>query len=111
MIGLWAYSNTGTPGTDTLNPRNDTLSIFLSLRILVAKLSTDTQSEYRYPRHKYRYPLHQKGSNGWKMSPTAPNNSQRSPTARYTIETIKQASKHQEKTNASLYCWDIIRKN
>ncbi|KAL4369021.1 hypothetical protein GQ457_05G017300 [Hibiscus cannabinus] len=69
----------GTLGTDTLNP-----------------------SEYRYPRHEYRYLLHQKGSNSWKMFPTAPNNSQRSPTARYTIETIKQASKHQEKANASL---------
>ncbi|KAL4376312.1 hypothetical protein GQ457_02G041280 [Hibiscus cannabinus] len=64
--------STGTQGTDTLNPR------------------------------EYRYPLHQKSSNGWKMSPTAPNNSQQSPTARYTIGTIKQASKHQEKTNASL---------
>ncbi|KAL4335899.1 hypothetical protein GQ457_07G000640 [Hibiscus cannabinus] len=42
--------------------------------------STVRSSEYRYPRHEYRYPLHQKGSNGWKMSPTAPNNPQRSPT-------------------------------
>ncbi|KAL4368873.1 hypothetical protein GQ457_05G031090 [Hibiscus cannabinus] len=75
--------STGTQGSDTLN------HIYFTW-------------EYRYPRHEYRYPLHQKGSNGWKMSPTAPNNSQRSPTARYTIETIKQASKHQEKTNASL---------
>ncbi|KAL4310721.1 hypothetical protein GQ457_01G012810 [Hibiscus cannabinus] len=64
--------------------------------------STGTQGEYRYPRHEYRYPLHQKGSNGWKMFSTAPNNSQRSPTARYTIGTIKQASKHQEKANASI---------
>ncbi|KAK8694905.1 hypothetical protein V6N13_072449 [Hibiscus sabdariffa] len=62
----------------------------------------DAYGEYRYPRHEYRYPLHQKGSNGWKISPTAPNNSQRSPTARYTIGTIKKASKHLEKANASL---------
>ncbi|KAL4302865.1 hypothetical protein GQ457_10G008510 [Hibiscus cannabinus] len=65
--------------------------------------------KYRYPRHKYRYPQHQKGNNGWKMSPTAPNNSQRAPTARYSIETIKQASKHQEKTNASLYNINMIK--
>ncbi|KAK9001075.1 hypothetical protein V6N11_082867 [Hibiscus sabdariffa] len=71
------------------------------LRIPVAIWRTDTQGEYRYPRHKYRYPLHQKGCNGWKMFLTAPNNSQRSPTARYSIGTIKQASKHQEKANTS----------
>ncbi|KAL4298210.1 hypothetical protein GQ457_12G008900 [Hibiscus cannabinus] len=65
--------------------------------------------EYRYPRHEYRYPLHQKDSNGWKMFPTAPNNSQRSPMARYTIGTIKQASKHKEKTNASLYNINMIK--
>ncbi|KAL4332483.1 hypothetical protein GQ457_07G013930 [Hibiscus cannabinus] len=63
--------------------------------------NSSSQIEYQYSR-EYRYPLHQKGSNGWKMSPTVPNYSQRSPTTRYTIETIKQASKHQEKTNASL---------
>ncbi|KAL4387268.1 hypothetical protein GQ457_09G030580 [Hibiscus cannabinus] len=66
-------------------------------RVSTGTLGTDTPNP-----SEYRYPLHQKGSNGWKMSPTAPNNSQRSPTARYTIETIKQASKHQEKANASL---------
>ncbi|KAL4324881.1 hypothetical protein GQ457_11G027100 [Hibiscus cannabinus] len=65
--------------------------------------------EYRYPRHEYRYPLHQKGSNGWKMFPTAPNNSQRSPTARNTFGTIKQASKHLEKANASLYDINMIK--
>ncbi|KAL4353483.1 hypothetical protein GQ457_06G007840 [Hibiscus cannabinus] len=74
---------------------------------------------YRYPRSstgtlvyfagEYRYPLHQKGSNGWKMFPTAPNNSQRSPTARYTFGTIKKASKHQEKANASLYNINMIK--
>ncbi|KAL4363467.1 hypothetical protein GQ457_04G022810 [Hibiscus cannabinus] len=42
-----------------------------------------------------------KGSNGWKMSPMSPNNSQRSPTARNSIGTIIDTSKHQEKTNAS----------
>ncbi|KAL4367470.1 hypothetical protein GQ457_05G031460 [Hibiscus cannabinus] len=79
-------SSIGTLGTDTSNP-----------------------SEYRYPHHEYRYPLHQKGSNSRKMSPTASNNSQRSPTARYTIGTIKQASKHQEKANASLYNINMIK--
>ncbi|KAL4296829.1 hypothetical protein GQ457_12G002500 [Hibiscus cannabinus] len=43
-------SSTGTLGTDTLNPRTDTPSIFLSLRIPVAIWRTDTQREYRYPR-------------------------------------------------------------
>ncbi|KAK8689227.1 hypothetical protein V6N13_087950 [Hibiscus sabdariffa] len=71
-------------------------------RYRYSRVSTDTQGEYRYPCHEYRYPLHQKGSNGWKISPMAPNNSQRSPTARYSIGTIKQASKHQEKANVSL---------
>ncbi|KAK8589073.1 hypothetical protein V6N12_023480 [Hibiscus sabdariffa] len=84
------------------NPVPIPLSIFLSHMILVAIWRTDTQGEYRYPCHEYRYPLHQKGSNGWKISPMAPNNSQRSPTARYSIGTIKQASKHQEKANVSL---------
>ncbi|KAL4367215.1 hypothetical protein GQ457_05G016920 [Hibiscus cannabinus] len=73
------------------------------------RASTDTLGEYRYLHHEYRYPLHQKGSNGWKMSPTAPNNSQRSPTARNTFGTIKQASKHQEKTNASLINIHMMR--
>ncbi|KAL4279368.1 hypothetical protein GQ457_03G001240 [Hibiscus cannabinus] len=80
----------------------------MSLRVYLGSNELKTDPRYRYPRGstgtqgEYRYPLHQKGSNGWKMFPTAPNNSQRSPTARYTIGTIKQASKHQEKTNASL---------
>ncbi|KAL4362876.1 hypothetical protein GQ457_04G016030 [Hibiscus cannabinus] len=43
-------SSTDTQGTDTLNPSTDTPCIFLSLRIPVAKLSIDTQGEYRYPR-------------------------------------------------------------
>ncbi|KAL4384735.1 hypothetical protein GQ457_15G013270 [Hibiscus cannabinus] len=73
------------------------------------RCSTGTQGEYRYPRHEYRYPLHQKDSNGWKMSPTAPNNPQRSPTVRNTFGTIKQASKHQEKANASLYNINMIK--
>ncbi|KAL4273969.1 hypothetical protein GQ457_13G018310 [Hibiscus cannabinus] len=68
------------------------------------RYDTDTPNPraYRYPRHEYRYPLHHKGSNGWKMSPTAPNNSQRSPIARYSIGTIKEVFKHQKKTTASL---------
>ncbi|KAL4285049.1 hypothetical protein GQ457_16G007060 [Hibiscus cannabinus] len=44
-----------------------------------------------------------------KTSPTAPNKVQRSPTARNTFGTIKQASKHQEKTNASLYNINMIK--
>ncbi|KAL4325362.1 hypothetical protein GQ457_11G031510 [Hibiscus cannabinus] len=36
------------------------------------------------------------------LSLTAPKHPQRSPTVRYSFGTIKQASKHQEKTNASL---------
>ncbi|KAL4324959.1 hypothetical protein GQ457_11G021770 [Hibiscus cannabinus] len=58
---------------------------------------------------EYRYPMHQKGSNDWKKSPTAPNNTQRSPTARYTIGTIKQAFKHQVKANASLYNISMVK--
>ncbi|KAL4312611.1 hypothetical protein GQ457_01G028080 [Hibiscus cannabinus] len=38
-----------------------------------------------------------------KTPPTAPNKVQRLPTARITFGTIKQASMHQEKANASLY--------
>ncbi|KAL4335381.1 hypothetical protein GQ457_07G012040 [Hibiscus cannabinus] len=89
-------SSTGTLGTDTPNPCTDTPLHFPQPKIPVAKLSTDTQGEYRYPRHE-------KGNNGWKMFLTAPNNSQRSPTARYTIGTIKQASKHQEKGSFKLW--------
>ncbi|KAL4318082.1 hypothetical protein GQ457_18G025620 [Hibiscus cannabinus] len=85
--------STGIQGTDTLNPRTNTPKHFHSPKIPVVKLSIDTQGEYRYPRGHY---------NGWKISPTAPNNSQRSPTARFTFGTIKQASKHQENTNVSL---------
>ncbi|KAL4369467.1 hypothetical protein GQ457_05G026980 [Hibiscus cannabinus] len=87
-----------TPTTPKLDPR------YRYPRVSIGTPGTDTLTpwEYRYPRHEHRYPLHQKGSNGWKMFPTPPNNSQRSPTARYSIGTIKQASKHQEKANASL---------
>ncbi|KAL4341289.1 hypothetical protein GQ457_08G013100 [Hibiscus cannabinus] len=80
----------------------------MSLRVYLGSNALKIDPRYRYPRSctgtlgEYRYPLYQKGNNGWKMFPTAPNNSQRSPTARYTIGTIKQASKHQEKANASL---------
>ncbi|KAL4355129.1 hypothetical protein GQ457_06G021340 [Hibiscus cannabinus] len=37
-----------------------------------------------------------------KSAPTAPKHPQQSPTATNSFGTIKQASKHQEKTNASL---------
>ncbi|KAL4325387.1 hypothetical protein GQ457_11G032680 [Hibiscus cannabinus] len=37
-----------------------------------------------------------------KSAPTAPKTSQWSQTARYSVGTIKQASKHQEKTNVSI---------
>ncbi|KAL4289730.1 hypothetical protein GQ457_14G005950 [Hibiscus cannabinus] len=46
-------------------------------------------SEYRYPKVEYRYPLHQKGTNGLKMSPTTPKHPQRSPTATNSFLTIK----------------------
>ncbi|KAL4366349.1 hypothetical protein GQ457_05G011670 [Hibiscus cannabinus] len=80
----------------------------------VSILGTDTQREYRYPRAVfqkgyrypkpwYRYPLSRMAELAEKSSPTAPNKVQRSPTARITFGTIKQASKHQEKANASLY--------
>ncbi|KAL4388350.1 hypothetical protein GQ457_09G017680 [Hibiscus cannabinus] len=58
---------------------------------------------YRYPKPWYRYPLSRMAELAGKTSPTAPNKVQRSPTARITFGTIKQASKHQGKTNASLY--------
>ncbi|KAL4312492.1 hypothetical protein GQ457_01G028110 [Hibiscus cannabinus] len=42
-------------------------------------------------------------------APTAPKHPQRSPTATNTFGTIKQTSKHQEKTNASLYNINMIK--
>ncbi|KAL4313158.1 hypothetical protein GQ457_01G004820 [Hibiscus cannabinus] len=65
--------------------------------------------EYRYPKPWYRYPLSKIAELAGKTSLTAPNNLQRSPTARNTFETIKQASKHQEKANASLYNINMIK--
>ncbi|KAL4339971.1 hypothetical protein GQ457_08G024690 [Hibiscus cannabinus] len=56
-----------------------------------------------YPKPWYRYPLSRMAELVGKTPPTAPNKVQRSPTARITFGTIKQASKHQRKTNASLY--------
>ncbi|KAL4378342.1 hypothetical protein GQ457_02G033420 [Hibiscus cannabinus] len=67
------------------------------------------QREYRYPKPWYRYPLSRIADLAGKSSPTAPNKSQRSPTARNTFGTIKQASKHQEKANASLYNINMIK--
>ncbi|KAL4279066.1 hypothetical protein GQ457_03G038570 [Hibiscus cannabinus] len=66
---------------------------FFNKQIPESKLSIDTHGEYRYPRPEL----------AGKTPPTAPNKFQRSPTARITFGTIKQASKHQGKTNASLY--------
>ncbi|KAL4367167.1 hypothetical protein GQ457_05G016030 [Hibiscus cannabinus] len=68
-----------------------------SSRVSIPKGGTDTLQRW------YRYPLSRMGKKGRKTSPTAPNKVQRSPTARITFGTIKQASKHQGKTNASLY--------
>ncbi|KAL4323207.1 hypothetical protein GQ457_11G003030 [Hibiscus cannabinus] len=48
--------------TNTPNSRTDTHSIFLKPEIPVAIWRIDTQGEYRYPRHEYQYPLHQKSS-------------------------------------------------
>ncbi|KAL4351206.1 hypothetical protein GQ457_06G020700 [Hibiscus cannabinus] len=76
---------------------------FFNKQIPVSNLSIDTQREYRYPWQGYRYPLSRMAELAGKTPPTAPNKVQRSPTARITFGTIKQASKHQEKTNASLY--------
>ncbi|KAL4351762.1 hypothetical protein GQ457_06G007540 [Hibiscus cannabinus] len=64
---------------------------------------TDTLTLYRYPFWEYRYPLSRITELAGKTPTTAPNKVQRSPTARNTFGTIKQASKHQEKANASLY--------
>ncbi|KAL4295674.1 hypothetical protein GQ457_12G004620 [Hibiscus cannabinus] len=61
------------------------------------------ETGYRYPKPWYRYPLSRTAELAGKTPPTAPNKVQRSPTARITFGTIKQASKHQGKTNASLY--------
>ncbi|KAL4324044.1 hypothetical protein GQ457_11G002160 [Hibiscus cannabinus] len=61
------------------------------------------QFGYRYPKPWYRYPLSRMAELAGKTPPTAPNKVQRSPAARITFGTIKQASKHQEKANASLY--------
>ncbi|KAL4360526.1 hypothetical protein GQ457_04G016910 [Hibiscus cannabinus] len=76
---------------------------FFNKQIPETFLSIDTQREYRYP-----WPgtdtLEQRTTKlAGKTPPTAPNKVQRSPTARITFGTIKQASKHQGKTNASLY--------
>ncbi|KAL4339687.1 hypothetical protein GQ457_08G033940 [Hibiscus cannabinus] len=95
-------SSTGTLGTDTLNPRTDTPCIFLKPEIPIAILSIDTQGEYRYPKGDT-------DTHCTRKVVTAGKCSQRSPTARYTIGTIKQASKHQEKTNASLYNINMIK--
>ncbi|KAL4351568.1 hypothetical protein GQ457_06G000420 [Hibiscus cannabinus] len=72
-----------TQGTDTLRE--------------FFKRGTDTLKPW------YRYPLSRMAELAGKTPPTAPNKVQRSPTARITFGTIKQASKHQGKTNASLY--------
>ncbi|KAL4383754.1 hypothetical protein GQ457_15G019610 [Hibiscus cannabinus] len=89
----------------------DTLFVVFIKQIPVAILSIDTQGEYRYPRGGTD--TLRGGTDtliGWKnIPPTAPNKSQRSPTARNTFGTIKQASKHQEKTNASLYNINMIK--
>ncbi|KAL4324963.1 hypothetical protein GQ457_11G024630 [Hibiscus cannabinus] len=61
------------------------------------------QKGYRYPKPWYRYPLSRMAELAGKTPPTAPNKVQRSPTARITFGTIKQASKHHEKANPSLY--------
>ncbi|KAL4385652.1 hypothetical protein GQ457_15G011660 [Hibiscus cannabinus] len=110
-----------TPGTDTLREVSIPSLLFFKLQIPVSNLGTDTQREYRYPRAGtgtlrlvfqkgyrypkpwYRYPLSRMAELAGKTPPTAPNKVQRSPTARITFGTIKQASKHQGKTNASLY--------
>ncbi|KAL4369137.1 hypothetical protein GQ457_05G031340 [Hibiscus cannabinus] len=81
------------------NPVPIPLVLFFTKQIPESILSIDTQGEYRYPRAEL----------AGKTSPTAPNKSQRSPTARNTFGTIKQASKHQEKANASLYNINMIK--
>ncbi|KAL4340223.1 hypothetical protein GQ457_08G034220 [Hibiscus cannabinus] len=78
----------------------DTLFVFFIKQIPEANLSTDTQGEYRYPI----------GSIDTLMAVSIPCATfQRSPTARNTFGTIKQASKHQEKANASLYNINLIK--
>ncbi|KAL4319684.1 hypothetical protein GQ457_18G004590 [Hibiscus cannabinus] len=72
---------------------------FFNKQIPETFLSIDTQGEYRYPRAEL----------AGKTPPMAPNKVQRSPTARITLGTIKQASKHQGKNNASLYNINMIK--
>ncbi|KAL4309585.1 hypothetical protein GQ457_01G011020 [Hibiscus cannabinus] len=66
-------------------------------------IDTTLGQGYRYPKPWYRYPLSRMAEFAGKTPPTAPNKVQQSPTARITFGTIKQAFKHQGKTNASLY--------
>ncbi|KAL4291478.1 hypothetical protein GQ457_14G000840 [Hibiscus cannabinus] len=107
-------------GTDTLRLGTDTLRQNLQRSSATASFSKGVpipsdkicngllqrlvfQKGYRYPKPWYRYPLSRMAELAGKTPPTAPNKVQRSPTARITFVTIKQASKHQGKTNASLY--------
>ncbi|KAL4324366.1 hypothetical protein GQ457_11G028040 [Hibiscus cannabinus] len=99
-----------TQGTDTLREVSIPSLLFFKMQIPVSILGTDTQREYRYPRagtDTLRLGTDTLVQNlqriAGKTPPTAPNKVQRSPTARITFGTIKQASKHQGKTNASLY--------
>ncbi|KAL4277939.1 hypothetical protein GQ457_03G011760 [Hibiscus cannabinus] len=100
------FSGPLVPIPDTLREVSYPL-MFFKLQIPVSNLGTDTQREYRYPKagtDTLRLGTDTLRKNLQRSSATASFSKgvQRSPTARITFGTIKQASKHQGKTNA--YC-------
>ncbi|KAK8713221.1 hypothetical protein V6N13_148443 [Hibiscus sabdariffa] len=71
--------------------------------------ASNSYLSYRHSYPEYRYALHQKCRYYRFLIPNGSKTSQLSPTARYSIGTIKQASKYQDKTNASSYNINMIK--